>query len=69
MNMLETNSQTLPSKNLKCHLMTLSALASTSAGNRQTDLLCCFEIDDEFELRWLLHRQISVSFIAKSLWV
>src|SRR5215813_208288 len=26
--------------------------------NRQTDLLCCFQIDDEFELRWLLHGKI-----------
>ena len=26
--------------------------------NRQTDLLRGFQIDDEFELRWLLHRQV-----------
>ena len=27
--------------------------------NRQADLLCRFEINDEFKLRRLLHRQIS----------
>jgi hypothetical protein len=26
--------------------------------NSQADLLSCFQIDDQLELRWLLHRQI-----------
>src|SRR5689334_14478547 len=28
-------------------------------GNRETDLIGCLEIDDEFKLRGLLHRQVS----------
>src|SRR6185369_2729136 len=27
--------------------------------NRQIDLFCRLEIDNEFKLRWLLHRQVS----------
>jgi hypothetical protein len=27
--------------------------------DRQTKLFCCFEVNDEFKLRCLLHRQIS----------
>src|SRR5262245_29834618 len=30
-----------------------------AAWNRQTDLFCCLEIDDELKLRRLLHWQIS----------
>src|SRR6266540_1977014 len=56
MNMLETNSQTVPSKNLKS-LNHLVRSHQHVRRNRQADLLSRRQIDDELELLRLLHRQ------------
>ena len=45
-------------ENLKCHLMTRSALTSTLGGIVRPICLAVFQIDDELELRWLFHRKV-----------
>ena len=42
-----------------CSLDHLDSPARARGRNCQTDLFCRFEVDDEFKLRCLLHRQIS----------
>ena len=50
----------------QCHLMTLSARASTFGEIVGTNLLCCFQVGDELKLLRLLNPKWPSYFLAKN---